>query len=104
MLRYPRYRRLPVLAYSFGYALVFAAKLNYLHGTTVVFGTQSYSRYTLTLFPLTIFIADRLRHFPGGYASSPSAHCSCCWRSTAGCTPWVSGQPEVHHSAGSSTS
>ena len=64
MLRYPRHRRLPLLAYTYGYALLFVSKLNYFRGTTVLMGTQSYARYTLTLFPLFILAADGLRRLP----------------------------------------
>lgn len=62
MLRFPLHRRLPLIAYTFGYALLFAGKINYIWGTDIVINTQSYGRYALTLFPLVIFGADRLIH------------------------------------------
>ena len=51
-----------MIAYTFGYALLFAGKINYVWGTDIIATTQSYGRYALTLFPLVIFVAGRLLH------------------------------------------
>ncbi len=61
-LRFRRHRRLPLVAYTFGYMLVFVSKVNYFYGTHNVMFTQSLGRYTLVLFPLTFLIADGLLH------------------------------------------
>ena len=55
------HRRLPLIAYNFGFILFFVSKVNYAYGTHDVIFTQSYGRYALALFPLTIMIADGLR-------------------------------------------
>jgi hypothetical protein len=61
MLRARRHRRLPLLAYTFGFWLVFTTKMNWVWGTDVVYYSQSFSRYTLVLFPLWVLLADALR-------------------------------------------
>jgi hypothetical protein len=60
-LRLPRHRRLPLIVYNLVYWLFFFTKLNYHWGTTEPFFAQSFARYTLVLFPLTVLIADGLR-------------------------------------------
>jgi Gpi18-like mannosyltransferase len=60
-LLFTRHRRLPLMAYNFGFILVFVSKVNYLYGTHEVTFSQSMGRYTLALFPLTFLIADGLR-------------------------------------------
>ena len=60
-LRFPRHRRLPLVAYNFGFILLFASRINYFYGTHNAMFTQSFGRYTLTLFPLTFLVADGLR-------------------------------------------
>jgi hypothetical protein len=60
-LRFPRHRRLPLIAYNFGFILVFVSKVNWIYGTNEVFFTQSFGRYALALFPLTFLVADGLR-------------------------------------------
>jgi hypothetical protein len=62
MLRFKRHRRLPLLAYTFGFWLVFTTKMNWMWGTDVVYYSQSFSRYTLVLFPLAVLLADALRN------------------------------------------
>lgn len=58
----PRHRRLPLLAYTFGFILVFVTKMNWTWGdTSQITYTQSFARYSLALFPLTVLIADKLR-------------------------------------------
>jgi hypothetical protein len=61
-LRYQQHRRLPLMLYTFGYLLVFLSKLNWRWGTHEVMFTQSFARYSLALFPLTVLAADGLRH------------------------------------------
>jgi len=61
----PRHRRLPLLAYTFGSILIFVSKMNWAWGdTSAVTYTQSFARYALALFPLTVLIADKLRAAP----------------------------------------
>lgn len=55
-----RHRRLPLLAYTWASLLLFVSRINYAYGTDIVMYTQSFGRYTLVLFPLTILIADGL--------------------------------------------
>jgi Gpi18-like mannosyltransferase len=61
-LAFKKQRRLPLLVYTFGYLLIFISKLNWRWGTNEVIFTQSFARYCLALFPLTVMIADGLRH------------------------------------------
>ena len=60
-LLFKRHRRLPLIAYNFGFILVFVSKVNYFYGTHDVTFSQSMGRYTLALFPLTFLVADGLR-------------------------------------------
>lgn len=60
-LRFPRHRRLPLVAYNFAFILFFVGKVNYYYGTDNVYYTQSFGRYALALFPLTFLVADWLR-------------------------------------------
>ena len=60
-LRFPRHRRLPLIGYTFGFILLFVSRINYYYGTHDVMFTQSFGRYTLTLFPLTVLVADGIR-------------------------------------------
>lgn len=60
-LRFPRHRRLPLIAYNFGFILFFVSKVNWHYGTSDVEFTQSFGRYALALFPLTFLVADALR-------------------------------------------
>ena len=41
--------------------MLFASRINYYYGTHEVIFTQSFGRYTLVLFPLTIMVADGIR-------------------------------------------
>ncbi|HLU09376.1 MAG TPA: hypothetical protein VK003_06895 [Oceanobacillus sp.] len=59
---FKKHRRLPLLAYTFGYLLVFISKLNWQWGTDEAIFTQSFARYCLALFPLFVLIGDGLRH------------------------------------------
>jgi len=61
MLRYPRHRRLPMVAYTWMHLLLFLSKVNLTQGTQEVTHSQSFGRYALVLFPLTIMVADGLR-------------------------------------------
>ena len=61
-LLFTRHRRLPLIAYNFGFILVFVSKVNYFYGTHDVMFTQSMGRYSLILFPLTFLVADGLRN------------------------------------------
>ncbi len=61
LLAFPRHRRLPLIAYTFGYILLFVSRINYYYGTHDVTFTQSFGRYTLALFPLTVLVADGIR-------------------------------------------
>ncbi len=60
-LRFPRHRRLPLIGYNFAFILLFASRINYYYGTHDVMFTQSFGRYTLVLFPLTVMVADGIR-------------------------------------------
>ncbi len=60
-LRFPKHRRLPLIAYIFGFTLLFVSRINYFYGTHNVTFTQSFGRYSLCFFPLTIMVADGLR-------------------------------------------
>ena len=60
-LLFTRHRRLPLIAYNFGFILVFVSKVNYFYGTHDVTFSQSMGRYTLALFPLAFLVADGLR-------------------------------------------
>lgn len=60
-----RRARLPLIIYTLLHMLIFISKVNFLRGTNVIAGTQSYARYSLVLFPLMVLIADQLRSKPG---------------------------------------
>lgn len=65
LIREKRFRRGWLIAFCAGYLLVFVSKLNYPWGEyTELLGTQSMARYTLTLFPFTILLADYLGRAP----------------------------------------
>jgi hypothetical protein len=69
MLRDPVHgwrRNWPLVVYTWGYALIFLCKVNWQHKTDHITFTQSFARYALALFPLTIFFADRLRSLAPG--------------------------------------
>jgi uncharacterized membrane protein len=57
-----RARRLPLTIYTVGFLLVFLTPINYQYGKDIVTNTQSFGRYTLILFPITLMIADWLRN------------------------------------------
>ena len=40
---------------------MFVSKVNFVYGTNEVYFTQSFGRYTLVLFPLTVMVADGIR-------------------------------------------
>jgi hypothetical protein len=61
VLFFPKHRRLPLVAYNFGFILLFVSRINYFYGTQDVMFTQSFGRYSLILFPLIVFAADALR-------------------------------------------
>ena len=62
MLRFPKHRRLPLVAYTWGFILLFVSRINYFWGTNEVMFTQSFARYSLALFPLVVLAAGGLRH------------------------------------------
>lgn len=62
MLRFRMHRRLPLAAYTWAFILLFVSRINYVWGTHEVMFTQSFARYSLALFPLTVLAADGLRH------------------------------------------
>jgi hypothetical protein len=65
MLFSPRHRRLALVAYTFGSILIFVSKINWAWGdTSQITYTQSFARYSLALFPLSILVADKLRNAP----------------------------------------
>jgi hypothetical protein len=64
MLTQRAHRRLALVAYTFGFLLVFVSKINWAWGTDDVTYTQSYARYALVLFPLFVLVADGLRRAP----------------------------------------
>jgi hypothetical protein len=65
MLFSPRHRRLALVAYTFGSILIFVSKVNWVWGDSrQITYTQSFARYSLALFPLTVLVADKLRSAP----------------------------------------
>jgi hypothetical protein len=60
LIYYPRHRRLPMILYTWGYLLVFFTKVDRGRFSGEVTYPQSFARYTLALFPLTILFADRV--------------------------------------------
>ncbi|MBK8020435.1 MAG: hypothetical protein IPK19_03155 [Chloroflexi bacterium] len=64
-LRFPKHRRLALIAFTLGHLLVFVSKINWVWGTTdQVLYSQSFARYTVILFPLLILLADGARRLP----------------------------------------
>ncbi len=64
-LRYPQHRRLALMVYTIGHVASFVSKINWAWGDyTIVTATQSFTRYTLALFPLMILIADLVSRMP----------------------------------------
>lgn len=61
---YPKHRRIALLAYTLGHLTLFLSVINYVWYTDIIMGTQSIARYTLVLFPIAVFLADRIRHLP----------------------------------------
>jgi hypothetical protein len=61
-LRFEKHRRLPLLIYTFGYLALYLSKVNWVYGTHITFSSGSIARYSLTLFPLTVLIADRISY------------------------------------------
>ncbi|MDX2140163.1 MAG: mannosyltransferase family protein [Chloroflexota bacterium] len=57
-----RQRRFPMLIYTIAFMIIFLMPINWQYGTDVVTQTQSFARYALTLFPLTIMVADAMRN------------------------------------------
>jgi hypothetical protein len=55
-------RHLALTLYTVGFFALFASKMNYQYGTDIVTNTQSFGRYTLILFPITLMITDWLRN------------------------------------------
>ena len=65
LVRDPNHRKLPFIVYTLGFILVFVCKVNWKRGNyQEITYTQSFARYSMSLFPLTIYVADKLRHFP----------------------------------------
>lgn len=65
VLRTPRHARLALVAYTLASLLVAVSKVNWEWGShEQVIYTQSFGRYALTLFPFTVWLADRLRRAP----------------------------------------
>jgi hypothetical protein len=62
LIRHWKLRHLTLTIYTIAYVLVFLTPINYQYGTDVVTNTQSFARYTLILFPITLLVADWLRH------------------------------------------
>jgi hypothetical protein len=58
---FPRHRRPTMVAYRFAFILFFLSKVNYAYGTRDEIFTQSFARYSLTLFTLVFLVADGLR-------------------------------------------
>lgn len=63
MLRSPRHRKPALLVYTLATLLVIFSKINYEYGTDRLYYTQSFARYALVLWPVHIFVADRIRAF-----------------------------------------
>ncbi len=63
-VRHSLLRQLPLLSYTWLHLLLFLSKINQDQFTGEVTYSQSFGRYTLALFPLTILIADKLRSIP----------------------------------------
>lgn len=52
-----RKRHLPLTIYTVTSLFLFVSKINYAYGTNIITHTQSFGRYALMLFPLTILMA-----------------------------------------------
>lgn len=64
-LRFPKHRRLPLVAFTLGHLLVYISKINWVWGThDQVLFSQSFARYAIVLFPLIILAADGARRLP----------------------------------------
>ncbi len=61
LMRYPLHRRPAILAYCVASYLVFISKVNWRFGTHEVLYSISVARYALSLFPLTVLLADLYR-------------------------------------------
>ncbi|GAB4414861.1 MAG: hypothetical protein Kow00106_10130 [Anaerolineae bacterium] len=61
MLRHPFLRQPPLVAYTWLHILLFLSKINVDRYTNEITYTQSFGRYALVLFPLTLLVADWLR-------------------------------------------
>jgi hypothetical protein len=61
MLRYPRHRRPMLLVYTAATVLVIFSKVNFRYGTDELLYTQSFARYALVLWPVHVFVADRIQ-------------------------------------------
>ncbi|MBI5671325.1 MAG: hypothetical protein HZC41_25295 [Chloroflexi bacterium] len=62
LLRDPRHSRPALLVYTLASLLVAVSKVNWEWGSTDrVLYSQSFARYTLTIFPFAVWLADRLR-------------------------------------------
>ena len=64
--RYPLHRRLSAIVYCVASYLVFISKINWRFGTQEVLYSISVARYALTLFPLTVLLADLYRRLGQG--------------------------------------
>jgi hypothetical protein len=61
MLRDARHRRPMLLVYTASTVLVIFSKVNFRYGTDELLYTQSFARYALVLWPVHVFLADRIR-------------------------------------------
>jgi len=59
------HRRVGLQVFTWGFLLLFLSKMNFYYGTDIPYYSQSFGRYSTTLFPLTILVADGLRRLPG---------------------------------------
>ena len=64
LLRHPFLDQLPLVGYTWLHLLLFLGKINRDHFTSEITYTQSFGRYALILFPLTLLVADWLRRRP----------------------------------------
>jgi hypothetical protein len=68
MLRHPLLRQPPLVAYTWLHILLFLSKINVDRYTNEITFTQSFGRYALVLFPLTLLVADWLRRIASARA------------------------------------
>lgn len=68
LLRHPLLGQLPLVGYTWLHLLLFLSKINRDHFTFEITNTQSFGRYALILFPLTLLVADWLRRRPSARA------------------------------------